>query len=129
MLPKSETPDYHFKVHLNWEGDHKGMLHADHVTERISVATPPPFEGGIPDMWSPEHLFLSSISSCFMTTFLAIAQKKRITIQHFDCMVTGHITKDDTGHLSFTTINLYPQDTCCKRKRHYSCKRCIDEIV
>ncbi len=108
MNTEIKTIDYNFKVHLNWESERKGLLHAEHINERISVATPPPFEGGITDTWSPEHLFLGSLSSCFMTTFLAIAKKKRLNILDFDCMATGHITKND-GHLAFTTINLYPK--------------------
>ena len=108
MNTETKPLDYNFKVHLNWESERQGLLHAENITEKISVATPPPFEGGITDIWSPEHLFLGSLSSCFMTTFLAIAKKKRLNIIGFDCMATGHITKDN-GHLAFTTINLYPK--------------------
>ena len=78
------------------------------VKTTIEVATPPDFTGGIPDIWSPEHLFLGSLSSCFMTTYLAIAEKSRLNIARFECNVIGQVELLE-GHFEFTTINLFPK--------------------
>ena len=43
-----------------------------------------------------------------MTTYLAIAEKRKLAIIHFECSAIGQITLAD-GHLEFTTINLYPK--------------------
>ena len=84
------------------------MLSANDVKGTIEVATAPEFAGGVPDIWSPEHLFLSSLSSCLMTTYLAIAEKKRLTVSHLTCNAVGQVQLVE-GHLEFTTIDLFPK--------------------
>lgn len=108
MVTKTEKHQYYFEVQLNWQEGRKGILTAMDVKDTIKVATPPEFTGGVPDMWSPEHLFLSALSSCFMTTYLSIAEKRKLTLSHFECSAIGQITLVE-GHLEFTSINLFPK--------------------
>src|SRR4026209_2207837 len=54
-----------FEVSLNWLADTKGILSARDANGTIHIGTPPAF-GGEGKPWTPEHLFLASISSCFM---------------------------------------------------------------
>jgi len=108
MITKSAKHQYYFEVQLNWKGGSKGLLSAADVKGTIEVATPPEFTGGVQDIWSPEHLFLSSLSSSYMTTYLAFAEKSRLTIGHFECNAIGEVNVLE-GHLEFTTINLFPK--------------------
>ncbi len=108
MISKTDKHQYYFEVQLDWKEGRKGLLTASDVKGSIEVATPPEFSGGVPDMWSPEHLFLSSLSSCLMTTYLAIAEKKRLAITNFTCNAIGQIQLIE-GHLEFTTVNLFPK--------------------
>ena len=43
-----------------------------------------------------------------MTTYLAIAEKRRLVICNFECNAIGQIQLVE-GHLEFTTINLFPK--------------------
>ena len=115
MITKTDKHQYYFEVQLNWKEGRKGLLSAHDAGRSIEVATPPEFPGGVPDMWSPEHLFLSSLSSCLMTTYLAIAEKKRLVIGNFTCNAIGQIQLVE-GHLEFTTINLFPTITVEKEE-------------
>ena len=108
MIAKTDKHQYYFEVQLNWQEGRKGILTATDVKDTIRVATPPEFSGGVPDMWSPEHLFLSALSSCFMTTYLAIAEKSHLVISHYECNVIGQIALVE-GHLEFIAINLFPK--------------------
>ena len=81
---------FFFEVQLNWLADTRGILSAKDANGTIHVATPPEF-GGEGKPWTPEHLFLSSISSCFMTTYLAFAKKLHFDISHFGCDTIGQI--------------------------------------
>ena len=101
------TKQFFFEVQLNWLEAKKGILSAKDATGTIHVATPPEF-GGEGRPWSPEHLFLSAISSCYMTTFLAFAQKLQFEIDGMDCETIGQIEIVD-GKYKFTTINSYPR--------------------
>jgi peroxiredoxin-like protein len=96
-----------FEVQLNWLADKKGILSARDAAGTVHVATPPVF-GGEGKPWTPEHLFLSSINSCFMTTLLAFAQKSGVTISGFECNAIGQIEIVE-GKYKFTNINLYPK--------------------
>ncbi|HAO45620.1 MAG TPA: OsmC family protein [Ferruginibacter sp.] len=108
MISKTDEHQYYFEVQLNHKEGRIGTLSAKDVTGTIEVATPPEFAGGVPDKWSPEHLFLSSLCSCLMTTFLAIAEKKRLQVCNFECSSIGQV-KLYEGHLEFTTIDLFPK--------------------
>ncbi|MBL7745278.1 MAG: OsmC family protein [Chitinophagaceae bacterium] len=96
-----------FEVQLDWLNAKKGILSAKDAEGTIYVATPPKF-GGEGKPWSPEHLFLSSVSSCFMSTYLAFAQRGNFQVSHFDCNAVGEIEVVE-GKYKFTTINLYPK--------------------
>ena len=108
MISKTEKHQYFFEVQLKWKVGRIGILTANDVNGSIEVATPPEFSGGVPNMWSPEHLFLNSLSSCLMTTYLAIAEKRKLTVCDFMCTAIGQIQLVE-GHLEFTTINLFPK--------------------
>jgi organic hydroperoxide reductase OsmC/OhrA len=98
---------FFFEVELNWLVKNRGLLHSHDVSEMLHVATPRAF-GGEGKEWSPEHLFLSSISSCFMTTFLVFARKIDFGIQHFECKAIGQIELKG-GKFKFTNVILYPK--------------------
>jgi organic hydroperoxide reductase OsmC/OhrA len=81
----------------------------------IEVATPPDFPKGIPGIWSPEHLFTASVSSCFMTTFLAIAENSKLNFKSFNCSSSGKLEQLD-GKLQMTEILLEPALTILKEE-------------
>lgn len=98
---------FSFDVQLNWLNGKRGILSARDVAGAIQVATPPAF-GGEGKCWSPEHLFLSSISSCYMSTFLAFAERLHLKIEKMDCEAIGQI-QIIGGRYKFSEINLYPR--------------------
>ena len=84
--------DAHFyNVDLSWSTDRKGILTSSELDQEIAVATPPQFPKGMPNIWSPEHLFTASVSSCFMTTFLSIAENSRLEFEAFSCFAKGKL--------------------------------------
>lgn len=111
-MEKSETKNIaarkiQFQLKLNWLEKMRGILTANDVKDTLRVALPENF-GGTGHEWSPEHLFLSSISSCFMTTFLVLAEKKKLPISNFECYAEGQVSWLD-GSYKFTSISIYPK--------------------
>ena len=96
-----------FDIQLNWLEKKRGILSANDVKDTIRVALPQQF-GGTGDEWSPEHLFLGSLSSCFMTTLFAFADKMDLEISHYECQTIGQI-EIINGKYEFTTIDIYPK--------------------
>ncbi|MBV6461324.1 MAG: hypothetical protein HJHJAOHD_01445 [Flavobacteriales bacterium] len=96
-----------YNVSLKWEEGRKGIVSSLELPSKIEVATPPEFEKGIPGIWSPEHLFTASILSCFMTTFLAIAEYSKFEFKDFSCSAQGTLEKVE-GKFLMTEIILKP---------------------
>lgn len=94
-----------YNVDLNWLGARKGIMSSPELDSSIEVVTPPEFDQGIAGIWSPEHLFTSAVLSCFMTTFLAIADYSKLSYVKFHCKAEGILEKVDGKYL-MTEINL-----------------------
>ena len=103
--------DYH--VDITWEKDRKGIMCSPELNQGadsincIEVATPPEFPKGIPNIWSPEHLFTASVSSCLMTTFLAIAENSKLEFLRFSCKSKG-ILEQIEGKFIMSEVILEP---------------------
>lgn len=101
------SDQHKYQVKLSWIADRKGIIQSDALTSEIEVVTPPEFPKGIPGFWSPEHLFVASVNSCFMTTFLAVAENSKLDFTHFECNAIGTLDKID-GKYCITEITLTP---------------------
>ena len=99
---------HHYKVNLSWTGERKGEICSPELNTKIDVATPPEFPKGIKGIWSPEHLFTAAVNSCFMTTFLAIAENSRLEYKEFNCESEGILDQVDGKYL-MTEILLKPK--------------------
>lgn len=106
-MPGKTSKQYFFEVQLNWLADTRGILTAKDSTGSIHVATPPEF-GGSGKPWTAEHLFISSICSSFMSTYLLFTKKLSFEISSLRCEAIGQVEIID-GKYKFTTINLYPK--------------------
>jgi organic hydroperoxide reductase OsmC/OhrA len=112
---------HQYYVDIHWDSDRKGIMCSPELnvsqSEKgcIEVATPPQFPKGMPGIWSPEHLFTASVSSCFMTTFLAIAENSKLNFKSFDCKATGILEQVDSKFL-MTEIQLEPAVTITNEK-------------
>jgi len=101
---------HNYEVNLYWDKLRKGVLSSPELESKIEVATPPEFKNGMAGIWSPEHLFIASISSCFMTTFLAIAENSNFPFISLTVSASGKLEKADTK-LLFREILLSPRLT------------------
>jgi peroxiredoxin-like protein len=98
---------HQYQVKLNWVEGRKGILHSDVLESKIEVVTPPEFPKGIAGKWSPEHLFVAAVNSCFMTTFLAVAENSNLDFSTMECNAVGTLDKIE-GKFQITEITLYP---------------------
>lgn len=123
-----ETHDYH--VDINWNQDRRGVMCSPELSQNdhgcIEVATPPEFPKGIPGIWSPEHLFTASVSSCLMTTFLAIAENSKLEFTGFRCNAIGKLEKVD-GRFLMSTIYLRPMVTIADEKDRARAERVLEK--
>lgn len=96
-----------FNVNLDWTSDRKGTISSPELNNEIEVATPPIFPHGIEGIWSPEHLLTAAVVSCYMTTFLAVAENSKLAFESFKCGSKGKLEQVD-GKFLITEIELTP---------------------
>ncbi|ELR71904.1 hypothetical protein C900_02143 [Fulvivirga imtechensis AK7] len=105
-----------YNVNVTWSSHRKGVMHSPELNDEssknqhIEVATPPQFPQGMPGIWSPEHLFTAAVSSCFMTTFLAVAESSKLAFKSFSCQSSGKLEKLD-GKLQMSEVYIEPRVT------------------
>jgi organic hydroperoxide reductase OsmC/OhrA len=94
---------YTYEANTVWQRGKQGSIHVAGKPE-IEVATPPEF-GGPSDVWSPEQLFVASVDSCLMSTFLFFAEKSAIKMHSYNSVTVGRMDKTPDG-LRFTAIDV-----------------------
>ena len=102
----NNQPPYVYETQVEWTGQRAGELRAADLPS-IEVAPPPEFRG-MEGVWTPEHLFVAAVNSCFMTTFLAIAELSRLEFVSFDCRSVGLLEKLESSGYQITEITLRP---------------------
>lgn len=96
-----------YNVDVKWKSDRKGEISSSEISQKLEVATPPQFPKGMENIWSPEHLFTAAVSSCLMTTFLAIAENSKLDFVNFECNSKGKLEQID-GKFLMTEVILEP---------------------
>ncbi len=94
----------------------------------VKAASAPAYLGD-PACVDPEEAFVASVSSCHMLTFLAIAARKRLTVDSYEDHAVGHMEKNAEGRLAVTRVDLHPKivfapgvdvDAAALEKMHHS---------
>ncbi|MBK7233975.1 MAG: OsmC family protein [Saprospiraceae bacterium] len=117
---------HQYPINIKWDKDNIGTLSSPELQSSITVATPPQFEGGVAEIWSPEHLFTASVVSCFMTTFLAIASFSKFGFIDFQCGANGVLEKPD-GKYKMTRVNLKAQLTISDQNQADKARRLLEK--
>jgi len=98
---------YFYTTEVEWTGERHGDLRAP-VLPNMQVDAPPEFKGH-DGVWTPEHLFVASVNSCFMTTFLAIAENSKLEFVSFSANAKGKLEKLDGQGFVMTEVVLRPK--------------------
>ncbi len=103
-----QTSEEHlYNVDVNWKSGRVGSVSSPELEQKLDVATPPEFPGGVEGVWSPEHLFVASVSSCFMTSFTAIAEYSKFEFESLNVKSSGVMSRED-GKFVMSKVILKP---------------------
>jgi len=97
---------YFYSTDVEWTGARRGALKSDSLPT-LQVDAPPEFKGK-EGAWTPEHLFVGAISSCFMTTFIAIAENSKLDFENLKINAKGTLEKVEGKGLMITEVVLHP---------------------
>lgn len=117
---------HQYNVNLKWNAERVGEVSSPELNSKIEVATPPQFPKGVEGVWSPEHFFTAAVNSCFMTTFLAIAENSRLEFKEFNCNAVGILDQVDGKYL-MTEVVLNPTLMITKEEDKEKALRVLDK--
>jgi len=101
----SMLKDFRFQVDVGREADRVVGLNAS-GKPGLTVATPPEFRGGVPNVWSPEDLLVAASATCYALTLEAIAERRGIPLRDLAVSGVGHVTRRADGRFGFVAIEL-----------------------
>jgi organic hydroperoxide reductase OsmC/OhrA len=58
---------------------------------------------------NPEEALVAALSSCHMLTFLALAAKRRFSLDSYSDEAVGYLEKNESGQLAITRVTLRPR--------------------
>ncbi len=73
-------------------------------------SAPPADFGGPGDAWSPEHLLMAAVETCFLFTFRAVARASKVEFTSLEVSGAGTVDRKE-GVTRFTEIVLRPRLT------------------
>lgn len=94
-----------YRVHLAGGSGTYAVL-TDAGLPELQTAPPADFDGP-GDAWSPEHLLLAAVESCFLFTFQAISRASKLVFTSLELVGEGIVDRKD-GITRFSAIVLRP---------------------
>ena len=100
--PKIKTKQFIYRNSLKWQGEKRGLLSCLNKPD-IQIATPPEFKGH-PGIWTPEELFVASVNTCIMTTFLHYADKEGLEFLSYESDAEGIMERMEDKFMFYKII-------------------------
>lgn len=120
----AEAPTYFYQAEIEWTGEKSGRLTGPGLPP-LAAGAPPEFKGRA-GQWSPEHLFIASLNTCYMLTLLAIAENSKIGLVGYSCSAKGKLEKSG-GNYQITEIVVHPRIVLTSAKDLERMPRILDK--
>lgn len=109
METAQETPprtrSFTYKTSTVWSDGRSGTLSSE-GKPAVRMSSPPEFKGER-NVWTPEEMFVGSLEMCHMTTFLAFAERRNLSIISYRSHANG-VLEYVEGDYRFTRIVIFP---------------------
>jgi organic hydroperoxide reductase OsmC/OhrA len=122
---KGEPAEYTYRTNLRWTGERKGILGSE-GKPALEVACGPEF-GGHEGYWNPEDLFVAAVEHCTMSTFLWLAEKRRVGLISYESEAEGLASMSE-GSLRFTRVVVRPRIRIFEEADRTKVQKCLVDI-
>ena len=103
----AEAAVFYYETEIEWKGDKALSLRGAKLPE-IQAGAPPEFKGR-EGQWSPEHLLVASLNSCYLLTLLAITEFSKISLVSVSSTAKGKLEKISGAPFQITEITVKPK--------------------
>ena len=102
-----ESNSYSYETEIEWTGE-KDLKLSGGKLPAIAAGAPPEFHGR-EENWSPEHLLVAALNSCYALTLLAIAEFSKISVVSLSSAAKGKLEKIPGSGYQITEIVVKPR--------------------
>ena len=106
METKKTFKSFSYENNIAWKSARRGVVRAPGKPD-LEISSPPEFKGEA-GIWTPEDLFVGSLNTCILMTFVAFATQKGLEFVAYECRAEGRLEFAE-GKYRFTEVRLYPQ--------------------
>jgi organic hydroperoxide reductase OsmC/OhrA len=104
-----ETRPFTYSASLEWTGGRRSIATAD-ARPPIVITPPAELHPGSGEDWSPEHLFLASIQSCTMLSFVAHCAHNGLELVSYESRAEGTLERRESDRrYAFTAVDITVQ--------------------
>ena len=117
------SKQFKYKNSIKWKEERKGLLSHPGKPD-IQIATPPEFKGH-PGIWTPEDMFVASVNSCIMTTFLHYAERQALEFLDYESEAEGTLERVENKFM-FSGVRVMPKVTVASSDKIEKTKALIE---
>ena len=115
------TKPYEYRTKGRWTHARSGVVKGEATAQHIDFSALPEFQGQA-GLWTPEHLLVAAVTSCFITTLHALAELSNFEYLALEVESRGVIGKADGGW-RFTEMAIWPTLTIFREEdRERACR-------
>jgi organic hydroperoxide reductase OsmC/OhrA len=100
-----EARIFTYDAELEWRGGRTAQVTSGR-RPALAVMPPPDFPSGDESSWSPEHLFLASLQSCTMLSFVAHCAHNGLELVSYRSSANGSLARNAERRYAFQTIEM-----------------------
>ena len=118
---------YTYQTEARWTGGRSGKIRAEGVEPELSFSAPPEFQGEA-GKWSPETFLAAAANSCFLTTFVSIADFSKLELEQVTVSAEAHLEKVPGEGLLFTEVVLRTVVTLVREEDRAKAQKILDKV-
>lgn len=115
-----------YRTAARWTGNRSGQVEAEGVREPLPFSAPPEFQGE-PGRWSPETFFLAAANTCFLTTFVAIAEFSKLEFSAVEVSAEARLERVPGQGYRFTDLVVQPLVTLEREADREKAQRLLEK--
>lgn len=121
-------PEIHssYPVAVRWRGGREGSATSADQLPELAVASPPAF-GGPAGVWTPEHLLVLAVATCWMTTFLSVAELSKLDFVAVEADGKGVLERGEDRKYNIARVTLRPRVTIRRERDRERALRLIEK--
>lgn len=117
---------YTYATAARWTGNRSGEVEAEGVVQPLHFSAPPEFHGEA-GPWSPETFFLAAANTCFLTTFVAIAEFSKLELAGLEVSAEAKLERVPGQGYRFTEVVLRPVVTLVQESDQERAQRLLEK--